>query len=53
MSRETRGPAGLDDVRQALSLVIGTPFAQLRRDGGAWLAEGDPLDQILPEWGWT
>jgi len=47
MSRETRGPDGLDDLRQALSLVIGTPFAQLRRDGGAWLAEGDRLDQIL------
>lgn len=44
---ETRGPAGLDDLRQALSLVTGTPFAQLRRDGGAWLAEGDRLDQIL------
>jgi nucleoid-associated protein YgaU len=44
---ETRGPDGLDDLRQALSLVIGTPFAQLRRDGGAWLAEGDRLDQIL------
>jgi nucleoid-associated protein YgaU len=44
---ETRGPDGLDDLRQALSLVTGTPFAQLRRDGGAWLAEGDRLDQIL------
>jgi nucleoid-associated protein YgaU len=44
---ETRGPDGLDDLCQALSLVTGTPFAQLRRDGGAWLAEGDRLDQIL------
>jgi nucleoid-associated protein YgaU len=44
---ETRGPDGLDDLHQALSLVTGTPFAQLRRDGGAWLAEGDRLDQIL------
>lgn len=44
---EARGPAGLDDLTAALSLVTGTPFAQPRRDPAAWLAEGDRLDQIL------
>ncbi len=44
---ETRGQDGLDDLRQALSLVTGTPFSQLRNNGGAWLADGDRLDQIL------
>lgn len=44
---EARGPAGLNDLRQALSLATGTPFSQLRRDGGAWLSDGEPLDQIL------
>jgi len=44
---ETRGPDGLNDLRQALSLVTGTLFSQLRNNGGAWLADGDRLDQIL------
>lgn len=44
---EARGPEGLDDLRQALGLVTGTPFADLRVKGGAWLADGDRLDQIL------
>lgn len=44
---EARGPAGLDDLKRALTLVKGTPFGQLRRDGGAWLSEGQRLDQIL------
>lgn len=44
---ETRGPDGLNDLRQALSLVTGTPYSQLRNNGGAWLADGDRLDQIL------
>jgi len=44
---EARGQAGLDDLRRALTLVTGTPFGQLRRDGGVWLSEGQRLDQIL------
>lgn len=44
---EARGPAGLDDLRRALSLVKGTPLGQLRREGGAWLSEGHRLDQLL------
>ena len=44
---EARGSAGLDDLRRALSLVSGTPFGQLRRNGGTWLSEGQRLDQVL------
>jgi len=44
---EARGPAGLDDLRRALTLVKGTPLGQLRRDGGAWLTDTDRLDQLL------
>lgn len=44
---EARGPAGLADLRHALSLVKGTPLGQLRREGGAWLSEGQRLDQLL------
>ena len=44
---EARGIAGLDDLRQALALVQGTPLGQLRREGGAWLSEGQRLDQLL------
>lgn len=44
---EARGPAGLADLRGALSLVKGTPLGQLRREGGAWLSEGQRLDQLL------
>jgi len=44
---ESRGPAGLDDLQQALTLVTGTPFSHLRKDGYGWLYEGDRLDQIL------
>jgi len=44
---EASGPAGLDDLRRALSLVKGTPLGQLRREGGAWLSEGQRLDQLL------
>lgn len=44
---EARGPEGLDDLKRALTLVTGTPFGQLRRDGGAWLADTGRLDQVL------
>ncbi len=44
---EARGSAGLDDLRRALTLVKGTPLGQLRREGGAWINEGQRLDQLL------
>ena len=47
--RPRRGPRPGRPRRppRALTLVTGTPFGQLRRDGGAWLTDGDRLDQIL------
>lgn len=44
---QTRGPAGLADLEEALALVHGVPYDALREDGGTWLLEGDRLDHIL------
>ena len=44
---QARGPEGIEDLRTALSLVRGEPFSHLRKEGGAWLAEGARLDQHL------
>lgn len=44
---QAAGAEGIADLRSALTLVTGTPFSKLRADGGAWLTEGDRLDQHL------
>ncbi|MGB7448614.1 MAG: LysM peptidoglycan-binding domain-containing protein [Ornithinimicrobium sp.] len=41
------GTEGIEDLRQALKLVQGPPFTQLRRGGWAWLASGDRVDQHM------
>ena len=41
------GTKGIEDLRQALELVQGPPFTQLRRGGWAWLASGDRVDQHM------
>ncbi|CCH75953.1 putative membrane protein [Nostocoides japonicum T1-X7] len=44
---ESRGPAGVDDLRAALRLVQGRPFDRLRDGGWSFLSEGDRLDQHM------
>lgn len=43
---QARGEEGLDDLVEALRLVTGEPFSDLREKGWAWLAEGTRPDQI-------
>jgi LysM repeat protein len=43
---QSRGAAGIDDLRAALSLVAGEPFSDLRPHGWSWLLDGDRIDHI-------
>jgi len=44
---QSRGAEGIADLVAALHLVSGEPFSDLRKDGWAWLLEGDRLDHIM------
>jgi LysM repeat protein len=44
---QSRGVDGMADLVSALHLVSGEPFTDLRKDGWAWLLDGDRLDHIM------
>ena len=41
---QSRGEAGMADLREALTLVDGVPYSKLRETGWSWLLEGDRAD---------
>lgn len=43
---QARDTTGINDLKTALNLVAGEPFSNLRKDGWAWLFEGDRLHEI-------
>ncbi len=44
---EAAGAGGIDDLAEALRLVVGAPYEQLRRRGGLWLAESRDDQHLL------
>ncbi|MCA0294107.1 MAG: LysM peptidoglycan-binding domain-containing protein [Actinobacteria bacterium] len=42
---QAKGPAGLDDLRTALSLVTGEPLTGFKDNRGNWVYDGDRVDQ--------
>lgn len=44
---QSRGAAGIDDLRTALTMVSGEPFSNLRPAGWGWLLEGERIDHVM------
>jgi hypothetical protein len=47
MRGQARGSAGMEDLRQALQLVVGAPYDDMRARGGIWLAESREDQNLL------